>query len=80
MFLGVVWWALWRIVPRWFGYKVVSRKETLTDGTVVSLVRLGDWIREEPKLTEWPVLHPEEAVTRMERARSVRASCIRRRV
>ncbi|EPS98295.1 hypothetical protein FOMPIDRAFT_1051688 [Fomitopsis schrenkii] len=37
MVLGVLWWALWRLVPRWFGYKVVSRKEALTDGTVVSL-------------------------------------------
>ncbi|KAI0728529.1 amino acid/polyamine transporter I [Fomitopsis betulina] len=37
MLLGILWWALWRVVPRWFGYKVVSRKEALTDGTVVSL-------------------------------------------
>lgn len=44
MVLGVLWWALWRLVPRWFGYKVVSRKEALTDGTVVSLVRAVNWL------------------------------------
>ena len=40
MFLGIAWWAGWRIVPRWFGYKFVARKEALEDGTVVSLVRI----------------------------------------
>ncbi|KAI0353859.1 amino acid transporter [Trametes cingulata] len=34
---GVLYWAAWRIVPRWFGYEYVSRKETLSDGTVVTL-------------------------------------------
>ena len=52
MFLGVVWWALWRVVPRWFGYKVVSRKEVLTDGTVVSLVRAEDWSCGKRELTD----------------------------
>ncbi|KAH9836156.1 high affinity methionine permease [Rhodofomes roseus] len=37
MFAGVLWWAGWRVVPRWFGYKFVARKEALKDGTVVSL-------------------------------------------
>ncbi|KZT69138.1 amino acid transporter [Daedalea quercina L-15889] len=40
MCLGVVWWAGWRIVPRWFGYKFVARKDALKDGTVVSLFSL----------------------------------------
>ncbi|KAH9932865.1 amino acid transporter [Fomitopsis serialis] len=40
MFLGIVWWAGWRVVPRWFGYKFVARKEALEDGTVVSLFSL----------------------------------------
>ncbi|KAI0687550.1 high affinity methionine permease [Earliella scabrosa] len=34
---GVIYWAAWRIVPRWFGYEFVPRKETLEDGTVVTL-------------------------------------------
>ncbi len=37
---GVLYWALWRIVPRWFGYDFVPRKEKLSDGTVVTVVRL----------------------------------------
>ena len=36
---GVIYWAAWRVVPRWFGYEFVPRKETLEDGTVVTLVR-----------------------------------------
>lgn len=39
MFLGVVYWAVWRIVlPRIFGYKLVPEKDTLDDGTVVTVV------------------------------------------
>ncbi|KAI0754054.1 high affinity methionine permease [Daedaleopsis nitida] len=34
---GVLYWAAWRVVPRWFGYEFVPRKETLDDGTVVTL-------------------------------------------
>ncbi|KAI0365763.1 amino acid transporter [Pilatotrama ljubarskyi] len=37
MVTGVLYWAGWQVVPRWFGYKYVSRKETLSDGTVVTL-------------------------------------------
>ena len=39
MAAGVVYWALWRVVPRWFGYEFVPRKEKLDDGTVVTVVR-----------------------------------------
>ncbi|KAF4564884.1 hypothetical protein EYR40_011058 [Pleurotus pulmonarius] len=36
--LGVVYWAVWRIVlPHVFGYHLVPRKETLDDGTVITL-------------------------------------------
>jgi len=39
MFLGVVYWAVWRIVlPSVFGYKLVPEKDTLDDGTVVTVV------------------------------------------
>lgn len=39
MFLGVVYWAMWRIVlPSIFGYKLVQKKDTLDDGTVVTVV------------------------------------------
>lgn len=39
MLLGVVYWAVWRVVlPRVFGYNLVPRKEKLHDGTVVTLV------------------------------------------
>ncbi|OBZ67883.1 High-affinity methionine permease [Grifola frondosa] len=37
MAFGVLYWAAWRIVPGWFGYELVPRKETLQDGTVVTL-------------------------------------------
>ncbi|KAI0667184.1 high affinity methionine permease [Trametes maxima] len=37
MATGVLYWGAWRIVPRWFGYEYVPRKETLADGTVVTL-------------------------------------------
>ena len=41
MFLGVVYWAVWRIVlPHIFGYKLVPEKDTLSDGTVVTVVSL----------------------------------------
>lgn len=40
MFVGVGYWAGWRILlPKVFGYELVPRKETLEDGTVVTLVR-----------------------------------------
>lgn len=39
MATGVLYWAAWRIVPKWFGYEFVPRKEKLEDGTVVTLVR-----------------------------------------
>ena len=39
MVVGVLWWTAWRVVPRWFRYKFIGRKEKLQDGTVVTLVR-----------------------------------------
>ncbi|KAH9932866.1 amino acid transporter [Fomitopsis serialis] len=36
MVVGVLWWTAWRVVPRWFGYKFIGRKESLKDGTVVT--------------------------------------------
>lgn len=40
MFFGVAYWAVWRILlPKVFRYELVPRKETLKDGTVVTLVR-----------------------------------------
>ena len=41
MVVGVLYWALWRVVPRWFGYDFIPRKEKLSDGTVVTVVRLS---------------------------------------
>ena len=39
MFAGVLYWAVWRVVlPRVFHYELVPRKETLEDGTVLTLV------------------------------------------
>ena len=40
MAVGVLYWAAWRILPGYFGYELVPRKETLEDGTVVTLVRV----------------------------------------
>ncbi|THH00445.1 hypothetical protein EW026_g2089 [Hermanssonia centrifuga] len=38
MFAGVLYWAAWRILlPKVFGYELVPRKETLQDGTVITL-------------------------------------------
>ncbi|KAH9937972.1 amino acid transporter [Amylocystis lapponica] len=34
---GVLYWAAWRKLPKLFGYEWVPRKETLDDGTVVTL-------------------------------------------
>ncbi|KAI0090104.1 amino acid transporter [Irpex rosettiformis] len=35
---GVIYWAIWRVVlPKVFGYELVPRKETLSDGTVITL-------------------------------------------
>lgn len=40
MVSGVVYWALWRkILPRWGRYRLVQGKETLRDGTVVTLYK-----------------------------------------
>jgi hypothetical protein len=39
MALGVLYWAVWRIVlPHILGFRFVPRKEVLEDGTVVTLV------------------------------------------
>ena len=32
---------MWRVAPKWFGYKFVPRKEKLSDGTVVAVVRVS---------------------------------------
>ncbi|EPS98296.1 hypothetical protein FOMPIDRAFT_1017844 [Fomitopsis schrenkii] len=40
MVVGVLWWTAWRVVPRWFGYKYIGKKEKLQDGTVVTLFSL----------------------------------------
>ena len=48
MATGVLYWACWRIVPKWFGYDFVPRKEKLADGTVVTVVRL---VRPHPSST-----------------------------
>lgn len=38
MFAGVLYWAAWRILlPKVFGYELLPRKETLDDGTVVTV-------------------------------------------
>lgn len=38
MFAGVLYWAGWRILlPKVFGYELIPRKETLDDGTVITL-------------------------------------------
>ncbi|KAG2142213.1 amino acid transporter [Suillus cothurnatus] len=38
MVVGVLYWAAWRIIlPKIFGYEFVPRKETLDDGTVVTV-------------------------------------------
>lgn len=38
---AVGYWAVWRILlPKVFGYALIPYKETLDDGTVVTLVRL----------------------------------------
>ncbi|KAK7685505.1 hypothetical protein QCA50_011369 [Cerrena zonata] len=38
LLLGILYWAGWRILlPRVFGYELVPRKETLDDGTVITL-------------------------------------------
>ncbi|RPD60343.1 high affinity methionine permease [Lentinus tigrinus ALCF2SS1-6] len=37
MAFGVLYWAAWRILPGWFGYELVPRKEKLEDGTTVTL-------------------------------------------
>ncbi|KAI9570779.1 amino acid transporter [Boletus coccyginus] len=40
MSVGVGYWAVWRVLlPKIFGYELVPHKETLDDGTVVTMVR-----------------------------------------
>ncbi|KLO17626.1 amino acid transporter [Schizopora paradoxa] len=39
MLFGVFYWAMWRVIlPKVFGYSLVPHKETLSDGTVVTIV------------------------------------------
>ena len=39
MVLGVIYWAVWRVVlPKIFGYELVPNKVVLDDGTVVNVV------------------------------------------
>lgn len=41
MFFGVFYWVVWWIVlPKLGKYQLVSKKETLKDGTVITIVRL----------------------------------------
>ena len=47
---GVLYWAIWHIVPRWFGYEYVLRKETLSDGTVVMVVCQGSALFTDERL------------------------------
>ncbi|KAF8156097.1 amino acid transporter [Crassisporium funariophilum] len=38
MLFGVLYWAVWRVIlPQFFGYELVPRKEVLEDGTVVNV-------------------------------------------
>ena len=38
---GIAYWAIWRIVlPKVFGYELYPTKETLKDGTVVTVVSM----------------------------------------
>jgi hypothetical protein len=40
MFFGAFYWAAWRIIlPKLGNYKLIPGKETLNDGTVVTIVR-----------------------------------------
>jgi len=40
MVLGIIYWAVWRVVlPRIYGYELVLKKVVLDDGTVVNVVR-----------------------------------------
>ena len=40
MALGVIYWAVWRVVlPKIFGYELVPKKVVLDDGTAVNVVR-----------------------------------------
>ena len=40
MALGIIYWAVWRVVlPKIFGYELVPNKVVLDDGTVVNVVR-----------------------------------------
>jgi hypothetical protein len=40
MVLGILYWAVWRIVlPKIFGYELVPNKVALDDGTIVNVVR-----------------------------------------
>ncbi|KAJ7274122.1 amino acid transporter [Mycena rebaudengoi] len=46
MIVGVLYWAVWRILlPRWFGYSLVPRKEELSDGTIVTLFSRKEVVR-----------------------------------
>ena len=45
MALGIIYWAVWRIVlPKIFGYELVLNKVVLDDGTVVNVVRFSSVI------------------------------------
>ncbi len=58
MFFGVFYWAMWRVIlPKIFKYELVPRKETLDDGTVVTLVRFLWWYLRVLSWANWyPVL------------------------
>ena len=45
MALGIIYWAVWRIVlPKIFRYELVLNKVVLDDGTVVNVVRISSVI------------------------------------
>ena len=47
MLFGVFYWAVWRIIlPKLGNYKLVREKESLEDGTVVTIVRVNPHVLE----------------------------------
>ena len=61
MALGVLYWAAWRVfLPRIFHYQLVTAKETLNDGTVVTVVSVVYYICFcSPRSNIWSVQTPQ---------------------
>ncbi|KAF8889843.1 amino acid transporter [Infundibulicybe gibba] len=54
LILGVLYWAVWRVIlPKIFRYSLVSQKETLDDGTVITVVSFVLFLH--------PLMHPAES-------------------